>query len=113
LINDFEDTYPKFNQLAKAVAEFRTYIVRNGRFLPNDDERWHYGEAIATGFVESRVNVAMSKRFREKQHMQGSRKSSGQCGPPVFRPLDHHGQRGFAAQGPHRVIQLMATRTAV
>lgn len=84
MINDFEDTYPKFNQLAKAVAEFRTYIVRNGRFIPNYDERWRYGEAVATGFVESTVNVAMSKRFCEKQHMQWSRKSSGQRSPQFF-----------------------------
>jgi hypothetical protein len=84
LINDFEDTYLGFSQLAKAVAEFRTYIVRNGRFIPNYDERWRYGEAIATGFVELTVNVAMSKRFCEKQHMQWSRKSSRQRSPQFF-----------------------------
>jgi hypothetical protein len=66
LINDFEETYPKFDQLAKAVMEFRTSIVRNGRFMANCHERWRYGESIAMGFVESTVNIAMSKRFCEK-----------------------------------------------
>jgi hypothetical protein len=64
--------------------EFRTSIVRNGRFTANCHERWRYGDAIATGFVESTVNVAISKRFREKQHMQWSRKSSGQRSPQFF-----------------------------
>jgi hypothetical protein len=84
LINHFEDTYPKFNQLAKAVAAFRTYIVRNGRFIPNYDECWRTGAAIATGFVESTVNGAMSKRFCEKQHMQWPGKSSGQRSRQFF-----------------------------
>jgi hypothetical protein len=78
LINHFEETSPKFDQLAKAIAEFRTAIVRNGRFIPSCDEHWRSGEAMTTGFVESTGNVAMRTRFCEKQHMQWPRKSSGQ-----------------------------------
>jgi hypothetical protein len=84
LINHFEDTYPKFNQLAQAVAAFHTMYVRNGRFIPDYDECWRYGEAIATGFVESTVNGAMSKRFCENQYMQWPRKSSGQRSRQFF-----------------------------
>jgi hypothetical protein len=38
-----------------------------GWVLQDSDARWPYGEAIAMSFVESTVNVAMSKRFCEKQ----------------------------------------------
>src|SRR5439155_26162954 len=38
LIYNFEETYPKFKQLLKAVEEFRTYISNNGHLIPN------YGE---------------------------------------------------------------------
>jgi hypothetical protein len=67
LIYNFEASYPKFQQLAKAVEEFRIYIENNDRFI------WHYGqrrrdeEAIATGFVESTVNQVISKRFCKRQ----------------------------------------------
>jgi hypothetical protein len=56
LIDNFEETYPKFKQLTKAVEEFRTYIVNNSGLIPNYGKRYRYGEAIATGFVESTVN---------------------------------------------------------
>ena len=76
LIDNFEDTYSKFKQLAKAVTEFHMYIELNGRFIPNYDECWLYGEAIATGFVESTVTQVISKRFCKKQQMQWSRKGA-------------------------------------
>jgi len=41
--------------------------------IPNDGERYHHGEAIATGFVESTVNEVVSKRFCQKQQMQWSK----------------------------------------
>jgi hypothetical protein len=70
LLYNFEETYPKFRRLLKAVEEFRTYIVNNGRLIPNYGERYRNGEAIATGFVESTVNQVVSKRFCKKQQMQ-------------------------------------------
>lgn len=66
LIYNFEEEYPKFKQLAKAVEEFRIYIANNDRLIPNYGERYRYGEAIATGFVESTVNQVVSKRFCKK-----------------------------------------------
>jgi len=48
LLYTFEETYPKFKQLLKAVEEFRTYITNNGPLIPNYGERYRYGEAIAT-----------------------------------------------------------------
>jgi len=76
LLDNFEDIYPKFKQLAKAVEEFRTCIERNGQFIPNHGERWRYGEAIATGFVESPVNRVVSKHFCKQQPMQWPRKGA-------------------------------------
>jgi hypothetical protein len=54
----------------KAIEEFHTYIDNNAGFIPNYGERYHYGERISTGFVESTVNQALSKRFCKRQQMQ-------------------------------------------
>ena len=43
------------------------------RLIPNYEQRYHQGEAIATGFVESTVNEVVSKRFCKKQQMQWSK----------------------------------------
>ena len=75
-IYHFEETYPKFKQLRKAVEEFRTYITNNGRLIPNYGERYRNGEAIATGFVESTVNQVVSKRFCKRQQMQWSKRGA-------------------------------------
>src|SRR5713101_4287611 len=76
LIYNFEETYPKFKQLLKAVEEFRTYITNNGHLIPNYGERYRNGEAIATGFVESTVNQVVSKRFCKKQQMQWTKRGA-------------------------------------
>ena len=76
LLSNFEETYPKFKQLRKAVEDFRTYITHNGHLIPNYGERYRHGEAIATGFVESTVNQAVSKRFCKKQQMQWSKRGA-------------------------------------
>jgi hypothetical protein len=76
LIYNFEETYPKFKPLAKAVQEFRIYITNNSHLIPNYGERYRYGEAIATGFVESTVNQVVSKRFCKKQQMQWSKRGA-------------------------------------
>jgi hypothetical protein len=76
LIYNFEETYPKFKPLLKAVEEFRTYIENNSHLIPNYGERYRHGEAIATGFVESTVNQVVSKRFCKKQQMQWSKRGA-------------------------------------
>jgi len=76
LISNFEETYPKFKQVAKAVEEFRTYIEKNGHFIPNYGARSRYGEAIATGFVESTVNQVVSMRFCKRQQMPWSKRGA-------------------------------------
>ena len=66
-IEPFNETYARFPRLVKALSELRTYIVNNRHLIPNYGERYHNGEAIATGFVESTVNEVVGKRFCKKQ----------------------------------------------
>ena len=66
-------TYARFNSLVKALATWRTSIGNNRHLIPNDGQRYHDGEAIATGFVESTVHEVVSKRFCKKQQMPWSK----------------------------------------
>jgi hypothetical protein len=72
-IAPFHETYARFKHLVKALSELRTYIVNNRHLIPDYGQRYHHGEAIATGFVESTVNEVVSKRFCKKQQMQWSK----------------------------------------
>jgi len=75
-IESFNETYARFPRLVQALAELRTYIVNNRHLIPNYGERYHHGETIATGFVESTVNEVVSKRFCKKQQMQWSKEGA-------------------------------------
>lgn len=57
-------------KLTKMVREFRGYIETNSGFIPNYGERYQYGEAISTAFVESTINWVVSKRMVKKQQMR-------------------------------------------
>jgi hypothetical protein len=72
-IAPFSETYARFNHVRKALSELRTYIGNNRHLIPHYGQRYHQGEAIATGFVESTVNEVVSKRFCKKQQMQWSK----------------------------------------
>jgi hypothetical protein len=76
LSEPFAETYARFPRWIKALSELRTYIVNNRHVIPNYGERYHNGEAIATGFVESTVNEVVSKRFCKKQQMQWSKEGA-------------------------------------
>jgi hypothetical protein len=75
-IEHFVDTYPRFPQLKKAVQKFHTYIVNNRDFIPNYGQRYRRGERISTAFVESTVNLVLSKRFVKKQSMQWTKRGA-------------------------------------
>jgi hypothetical protein len=45
-------------------------VHNNQGFIVNYGERYHHGERISTGFVESTVNYVLAKRFSKKQSMQ-------------------------------------------
>jgi hypothetical protein len=68
--------YPKLKRLARATADLTTYIANNAAALPNYSERWFKGERISTAFVESTVNLVVSRRFAKKQQMQWSKQGA-------------------------------------
>jgi hypothetical protein len=63
-------------KLLKAVEEFHTYIDNNAGFIPNYGERYHQGERISTGLVESTVNQVVSKRMVKKQQMPWTKRGA-------------------------------------
>ena len=65
--------YPGLKRLVKATAGLATYIANNAAAIVNYSERWHKGERISTAFVESTVNLVISRRFAKKQQMQWSK----------------------------------------
>ena len=65
-----EVIYFNKSKMLKHLDEFTTYIENNSHLIPNYGERWRYGEAITTSFVESTVNEVVSKRMAKKQQMQ-------------------------------------------
>src|SRR5215468_3351252 len=75
-IAPFNETYARFTHLVKALSALRMYIENNRHVIPNYELRYHHGEAIATGFVESTVNEVVSKRFCKKQQMQWSKEGA-------------------------------------
>jgi hypothetical protein len=53
--------YPGLKRLIKATAG--TYIANNAAAIVNYSRRWDNGERISTAFVESTVNLVISRRF--------------------------------------------------
>ena len=53
-----------------------TYIANNAAAIPDYSERWLNGERISTAFVESTVNLVVSRRFAKKQQMQWSKQGA-------------------------------------
>jgi hypothetical protein len=70
-IAPFNGTYARFTHLVKALSALRTYIGNNRHLIPNYGRRYHDGEAIVTGFVESTVNEVVSKRFCKNNRCSG------------------------------------------
>lgn len=71
-----ESDDPNLTRFAQAAAEFAIYIRNNLGAIANYGERWRHHEPISTAFVESTVNVVVSKRFVKKQQMQWSKKGA-------------------------------------
>ena len=66
--------YPGLTRLIKATAGLATYIGNNSAAITDYAERWDHGEIISTAFVESTVDLVISRRFAKKQQMQWSKK---------------------------------------
>ena len=65
-----EVKYRNRRKLLKHLEEMSTYVVNNQHLIPNYGEKYRYGEAISTGFVESTINEVVAKRMVKKQQMQ-------------------------------------------
>jgi hypothetical protein len=65
--------YPGLQRFAKAAAGLVTDIENNAAAIPNYGARRHDAEPISTAFVESTVNLVVSKRFAKKQPMPWSK----------------------------------------
>ncbi len=65
-----------------------TYIKNNAGAITDYAERWDHGEIISTAFVESTVNLVVSKRFAKKQQMQWSKTGAHRLLQTRTRTLD-------------------------
>jgi hypothetical protein len=63
-------------KLLKAVEAFHTDIENHAGFMPNDGERYHHGERISTGCVESTVNQVVSTRMVKKPQMPWTKRGA-------------------------------------
>lgn len=70
--------YEKIKPLIRYLSELESYIRQNTHLIVDYSERYRYGEAISTGFVESTVNYVVAKRFAKKQQMQWSKAGAHQ-----------------------------------
>ena len=68
--------YPGLARLVKATAGLATYIGNNVAAIADYAARWDHGEIISTAFVESTVDLIVSRRFAKKQQMQRSKKGA-------------------------------------
>lgn len=76
LMYNFEETYPKFKALEKAVSEFQGYIERHAGLIRNYGQCYREERLISTAFVESLVNSFLSKRFAKKQPMPWTKRGA-------------------------------------
>lgn len=70
--------YDKIKPLIRYISELESYIRQNAHLIIDYSERYRYGEAISTGFVESTVNYVVAKRFAKKQQIQWSKAGANQ-----------------------------------
>jgi len=77
-LESVSDENDRAGKIGKALEDFYPYIEVNRPFIPNYAERYHAGERISTGFVESAVNQVIAKRFAKKQQMRWTRQGAHQ-----------------------------------
>jgi len=58
---------PSLKKLAHTLLETIRYLELNADSMPDYGKRYHAGQRISTGFVESAVNEIVSKRMVKKQ----------------------------------------------
>jgi hypothetical protein len=112
-ITPFNETYARCHHLAKALSALRTSIVNNRHLRPHDGQRYHHGEAIATGFVASTVHEVVRKRFCKKQQMQWSTPGAHLLLQTRGKTLDGEGSAIFKSWYPDLDIAIEERPAAV
>jgi hypothetical protein len=68
--------YEHWKKFIKTLEEFNTYICNHQHHITNYGERYRYGEAISSSFVESTINQIVARRCCKKQQMQWSKRGA-------------------------------------
>ncbi|MBC3789369.1 ISKra4 family transposase [Spirosoma utsteinense] len=92
--------YEKIKPLIRYISELESYIRQNAHLIVDYSERYRYGEAISTGFVESTVNYVLAKRFAKKQQMQWSKAGAHQMLVVRTKVLNDEWESEFKKQYP-------------
>lgn len=95
ILDDENQESLAYNKLAKFLEEFYQYIKNNGRMIPNYQDRYHYGEAVSSAFVESTVNEVISKRMVKKQQMRWTTKGAHLLLQVRIKTLNHELRQSF------------------
>ena len=94
-----EDFDEKLNsnehKLFQLLEDFYQYIDNNREFIPNYSNRYHYGEAISSAFVESAVNEVVSKRMVKQQQMRWTKKGAHLLLQVRIKTLNHELRQAF------------------
>ena len=101
--------YEKIKPLIRYISELESYIRQNTHLIVDYSERYRYGEAISTGFVESTVNYVVAKRFTKKQQMQWSKAGAHQMLVVRTKVLNNDWEGEFKKQYPQFRAQSVAT----
>ncbi|MBC3794823.1 ISKra4 family transposase [Spirosoma utsteinense] len=100
--------YEKIKPLIRYLSELESYIRQNMHLIVDYSERYRYGEAISTGFVESTVNYVVAKRFTKKQQMQWSKAGAHQMLVVRTKVLNEEWEGEFKKQYPQFRAQSFA-----
>ena len=73
---------PALRTLAKAVHAFASYVRVNRAFISNYGDRYRYGEAISTAFVESTVNQVIRYPLAGEAHGEATADALDAAGRP-------------------------------
>jgi hypothetical protein len=79
--------YPGLTRLIKATARLATYIGNNSAAITDYAERWDHGEIISTAFVESTVDLVISRRFAKNSRCNGQERALIDSCRPERAPL--------------------------
>ena len=68
-----QEPTPEVHRVRKHATDLLKYLRANEDSLPNYEERYHNGDPISTGPVESAVNEIIAKRMCKSQQMSWNR----------------------------------------